>query len=102
MIYINEFCNISQFYFSREKLRLSRNKYEVLASHADEMFPTRYSLDKLAKEMKIPLTTFLNGKKSNFSENISKTLTRHLEAEKYVPDDNDTSFKVRFTAGFDG
>ena len=66
------------------------------------MFPTRYSIEKLAKEMKITLTDFMNGKKSNLSESISKTLTRHLEAEKYVPDNDATSFKVRFTTGFDG
>ena len=86
----------------KQELSLSRNKYVTLYEAVEKVFPTKYSLEKLSKEMKVPLYDFMDGKKSNFSENIAKTLERHIEAEKYVLDDNTKSFNVKVTAGFDG
>ena len=88
--------------YLKQKLSLSRNKYEVLSQAVEKVFPTKYSLEKMSKEMKVPLYDFMDGKKSNFSENIAKTLERHIKAEGYVPDETTQSFKVSVTAGFDG
>ena len=85
----------------REKLRLSGNKYKELAKSVEGIFPTKYQLDKLAEEMKIPLSDFMNGKKTNFSENISKTLERLLASLDYQAND-DSEFSVKIGAGFDG
>ena len=86
----------------KQELSLSRNKYVTLYEAVEKVFPTKYSLEKLSKEMKVPLYDFMDGKKANFSETIAKTLERHIKAEEYVPDSNSTSFKVKITAGFDG
>ena len=86
----------------REKLRLSGNKYKELYKVVDKgVFPTKYKLDQLAEEMKLPLTDFMNGKKTNFSENISKTLERLLISLDYETNE-DSQFTVRIAAGFDG
>ena len=88
--------------YLKQTLGLSRNKYETLSHAVEKVFPSKYSLWKLSNEMKVPLYDFMDGKKANFSESIAKTLERHIKAEDYVPDSNDTSFKVKVTAGFDG
>ena len=87
--------------FNREKLRLSGNKYKELSDQVEKVFPTKYKLDQLADDMKLPLTDFMHGKKTNFSENLSKTLERLFVSMDYKPNE-DSQFSVRLAAGFDG
>ena len=94
--------SVERALFLKEKLRLSRNKYETLYQAVEGVFPTRHSLEKYCKDLKVPLSDFMDGKKANFSQSMAKTVERLIEAEQYVPDDDTTSFKIGFTVGFDG
>ena len=82
-------------------MRLSGNKYKELYAHVKDIFPTKYKLDQLAEKLKLPLTDFMNGKKTNFSENISKTLEHLFESIDYQPNE-DSEFSVTIATGFDG
>ena len=69
---------------------------------ASAQMPTTYSIKKAAKSLQLKTEVFLDGIKTNFSENLKITLERLLQSTKcnYEPDGE--SLQVELVAFMDG